>query len=116
MNVVNFTVLESAFNVTANVEDLGVRVRDDAEVKAYIALLEEQLKAINERLQTLKDNAFQDWMSRVESLYSQSTSVSGYQCFNFGDCLLTAADRFEALLRNTPSTEAEALLAQLPLA
>ena len=35
---VNFMVLESAFNTTANVEDLGERVKDDAEVKSYKAL------------------------------------------------------------------------------
>ena len=116
MNGVNFTVLESAFNVTTNVGDLEERVKDDAEVKAYVALLGEQLTAISERLQTLEDNAFPDWISRVEVLYSQSTSVSGYPCFSFSDCLLTAVNILEALLRNTPATEAETLLAQLPLA
>ena len=116
MNGVNFTVLKTAFNVTTNVGDLVERVKDDAEVKAYMALLGEQLTAINERLQTLEDNAFPDWMSRVEVLYSQSTSVSGYPCFSFSDCLLTAVNILEALLRNTPGTEAETLLAQLPLA
>ena len=116
MNGVNFTVLESAFNVAANVGDLAERVKNDAEVRAYMALLGEQLKTINERLQTLEDDAFPDWLSRVEVLYSQSTSVSGYPCFSFSDCLLTAVNILEALLRNTPGTEAETLLAPLPLA
>ena len=116
MNGINFAVLKSAFNVTATVGDLAERVKDDTEVKAYVALLGEQLTAISERLQTLEDNAFPDWISRVEVLYSQSTSVSGYPCFSFSDCLLTAVNILEALLRNTPGTEAETLLAQLPLA
>ena len=116
MNGVNFTVLKSAFNVTTNVGELEERVKDDAEVRAYMALLGEQLTAISERLQTLEDGAFPDWVSRVEVLYSQSTSVSGYPCFSFSDCLLTAVNILEALLRNTPGTEAETLLAQLQLA
>ena len=116
-NIIDERVLESAFNIVADertFEQLRERVRQDEEYKLNIMLTETYAQIVADAQQSAEDNAFPDWQARIEILYNQSSSVGGYPCLSFADCLLTATDVLEQLIRNTPGEPAQSLLAAFP--
>ena len=115
-DAVNFTVLETVFNVTANITSLEDRVANDEELNAYSAILSEYQNLTNELLKVVEATTFVEWQATLEILYNQSGSVGGHSCFSFGDCLVTAADILESLLEDTPTSDTQLLLEQLPSA
>ena len=115
----NLTLLQTAFNISANkntLDDLRNRVSQNEEYILNVALTENYRKLVAQILQGTEDNAFPDWQARLEILYNQSSSVGGYPCLSFTDCLLTATDVLEELIQNTPGELAQTLLAELPSA
>ena len=115
-DAVNFTVLETLFNVTTNITSLEDRVANNEEINAYSAILSEYQDLTNELLKVVEATTFVEWQATLEILYNQSGSVGGHSCFSFGDCLVTAADILESLLEDTPTSDAQLLLGQLPSA
>ena len=115
-DAVNFTVLETVFNVTANITSLEDRVANDEEINAYSAILSEYQTLTNELLKVVEATTFVEWQATLEILYNQSGSIGGHSCFSFGDCLVTAADILKSLLEDTPTSDAQLLLRQLPSA
>lgn len=115
----NFTLLQSAFNISGDestLKDLRDRLSQNEEYILNLALTENYRNLVAEILQGAMDNAFPDWQARLEILYNQSSSVGGYSCLSFTDCLLTATDVLEQLIENTPGELARVLLAELPSA
>ena len=116
-NIIDESVLETAFNVAADentFEELRERVSQDEEYNLNRILTETYTQLIADSQQAAEDNAFPDWQARLEILYNQSSSIGGYPCLSFTDCLLTATDVLEQLIANTPGESAQSLLAALP--
>ena len=115
----NLTLLQSVFNISddeSTLNDLRDRVSQNEEYILNLALTENYRNLVADILQGAKDNAFPDWQARLEALYNQSSSVGGYSCLSFTDCLLVATDVLEQLIENTPGELAQILLAELPSA
>ena len=115
-DTVNFIVLQTVFNVTANVTSLEDRVANDEEINAYTAILSEYQTLTNELLKVIEATSFVEWQATLEILYNQSGSIGDHSCFSFGDCLVTATDILDSLLEDTPTSDAQQLLGQLPSA
>ena len=101
MSSVNLTVLEIEFNTTLPQQQL----MEDEEIFAYLDLLKSYTDLSDESLAAFEDTIFSEWQIAMEYLYSESGSVSSYDCDGFADCLQTAVDQLQNLITLTPVSE-----------
>ncbi len=113
---VNFTVLEMEFNVTVDIESLRETVSENEELRAYATLVSDYQNLTMELLQETEATTFLGWLTQVQILYDENSTVGGYPCLSFGDCLLVATSILEDVLEDTPRSNAASLLEELPTA
>ena len=113
---VNFSVLQTQFNLTTQSSSLFDTLKEGNESKALtemimsFGMLDEDLANANE------NSVFLDWQATIEMLHNQTGSSGGYSCFGFADCLMTAVSITRELLQLSPMPESRQLLEQLPVA
>jgi len=113
---VNFSVLQTQFNLTVQSSSLIDALKKGNESKALIemimsfGMLDEDLANANE------NSVFLDWQATIEMLHNQTGGSGGYSCFGFADCLTIAVSITRELLQLSPLQESRQLLEQLPVA
>ncbi len=115
-SLLNFTVLEAELNVTINLESLKESLADNEELRAYATLLNDYQNANTELLAATEATSFMDWLTQVQVIYDENSTVGGYPCLSFGDCLLVATNVLEDVLLDTPRSNALLLIERLPSA
>ena len=59
------------------------------------------------------ESSFLEWQTNIAELHNSTTSVGGYDCYGFTDCLHTALSILQRILTDTPTSEAGELLTVL---
>ena len=59
------------------------------------------------------ESSFLEWQTSIGELHNSTTSVGGYDCYGFTDCLHTALTVLQRILSDTPTSEAGELLSDL---
>lgn len=114
--LVNFTVLEMEFNVTTSIESLMETAQENEQLIAYNTLIGDYHNLTAELLMETETTTFMDWLTQVETIYGENTTIGGYPCLNFGDCLVLVTNVLEDVLVDTPGSTAVLLLEELPSA
>ena len=114
--MVNFSVLQTEFNLPTQSSSLLDNLMEGNESKAITAMIS-SFGEMDEDLASANENSvFLDWQATIEMLHNQTGNTSGYSCFGFADCLTTVVDITRGLLQLSPLPESQQLLTQLPAA
>ena len=107
---VNTTYLEMEFGATVNMSEL---MSDQETMSAYTSLLNDLQNLTLQLAESIGENSFSEWQSKMEDLHNQTERAAGHFCFGFSDCLVTVGEVTRNLLYLTPLPEATQLLVKL---
>ena len=101
------TAIDTIFMVTAMTKN----------VFSFFNSSEDIILPVVDSLQNLsmqrKEFSFLEWQTSIGELHNSTTSVGGYSCYGFSDCLHTALSVLQHLLAEMPMHEAKNLLLEL---
>ena len=101
------TAINAIFEVTATTENAFSFFDSSKDfVSAAVSALQ-NLSAQRE------EYSFSEWQTSIGELHNSTTSVGGYTCYGFTDCLHTALSVLQRILAEMPMHEAKKLLSEL---
>ena len=99
--------INTIFEVTASTESAFSFSDSSKDLVSNVVGALQNLSAQREEL------SFLEWQTSIGELHNSTTSVGGYSCYGFSDCLHTALSVLQRLLAEMPMHEAKNLLLEL---